>query len=474
MSTKIIPTVRIDRKPIHAGKEPGNKLTIEQLNQRLTVRNSNLEIIEELDRDIILCHCKKCNQYLERRRDRITYSYGCPICKGFVVVKGVNDLATTNPEIIKYLANKEDAYRYTRTTKQKIKVKCPDCGYERMISVGTLCRNGYCVCPCNKRNNTVVAGINDIPTLAPWMMEFIKDKDLAYKKSPCSHAKAICVCPICHKEKLMALSNLFMRGFICDYCDAGLSYPNRFLRVFLRELHLDSVDYEYTPDWINPRAYDSHFVYKGIEYIVEMDGKQHFQTTTWSSYEIQHKNDKYKEQMALKHGIKLIRINCSRSEFNYIRNSIYQSELKEIFDLDAIDWDKCRKRCISNLVKEVCEYWKSHADASIKELHEIFGVSTSTVSNYLKAGHEIGIINYSKEVQEHRRLNSSLRTIRKNRGLSGSAYDSENNMIFSYESCCEAEKKLNAYLGTNNHYVVQIGKAMKTNKLYKGLKFVKA
>ncbi len=71
----------------------------------------------------------------------------CPLCANKVVVKGINDIATTNPEMIKYLKNDDDAYKYSAQSNKKIKVKCPICGFTKDISICSLYYNGF---SCNK------------------------------------------------------------------------------------------------------------------------------------------------------------------------------------------------------------------------------------------------------------------------------------------------------------------------------------
>lgn len=52
---------------------------------------------------------------------------GCPYCSGVKVLKGFNDMWTTNPEIAVLLENPEDGYRYTAHSNQTLNWKCPDC-----------------------------------------------------------------------------------------------------------------------------------------------------------------------------------------------------------------------------------------------------------------------------------------------------------------------------------------------------------
>lgn len=61
---------------------------------------------------------------------------GCPVCVGKKVVIGINDIATTCKEMIPFLLNKEDAYKYTKTSSKKIMFKCIHCNhpFEKQIS----------------------------------------------------------------------------------------------------------------------------------------------------------------------------------------------------------------------------------------------------------------------------------------------------------------------------------------------------
>lgn len=48
--------------------------------------------------------------------------------------------------MIKYLVDKEDAYKYSIGTNKKIKMKCPYCGYEKELPINYIKKLGF---PCN-------------------------------------------------------------------------------------------------------------------------------------------------------------------------------------------------------------------------------------------------------------------------------------------------------------------------------------
>lgn len=56
---------------------------------------------------------------------------GCSCCAGTKVIKGVNDIGTTAPDLMIYLVDKEFGYTHTKTTNKSTLMKCPVCGYEK-------------------------------------------------------------------------------------------------------------------------------------------------------------------------------------------------------------------------------------------------------------------------------------------------------------------------------------------------------
>lgn len=93
------------------------------------------------------CKCLKDGyEYIILERD-FQKCKGCPVCAGKRVLIGCNDLATTNPEIIKFLLDKEDGHRYTKGSQKSIWIICPYCGYKKSMKVEELVYNGGLLCP---------------------------------------------------------------------------------------------------------------------------------------------------------------------------------------------------------------------------------------------------------------------------------------------------------------------------------------
>lgn len=62
------------------------------------------------------------------RESHLKDSVGCPVCKNKKVVVGVNDMWTTNPSLANLLYNKDDGYKYTKTSSKMVDWICPYCG----------------------------------------------------------------------------------------------------------------------------------------------------------------------------------------------------------------------------------------------------------------------------------------------------------------------------------------------------------
>ena len=95
------------------------------------------------------CRCLKDENTFIISECDLNRGRGCPLCANKVVIRGVNDIATTNPEMIKYLKNKEDAYRYTAQSNKRIEVQCPICGFVKTISICSFYSNGFSCDMCS-------------------------------------------------------------------------------------------------------------------------------------------------------------------------------------------------------------------------------------------------------------------------------------------------------------------------------------
>lgn len=94
----------------------------------------------------------KCNK--DHHEDWIVESsllkgVGCSLCSNQIVVPGINDIATTDPWMIPYLVDKEDAYKYTSKSSKKVKVICPDCSRIKYTLISRLQKRHSISCICS-------------------------------------------------------------------------------------------------------------------------------------------------------------------------------------------------------------------------------------------------------------------------------------------------------------------------------------
>ena len=264
---------------------------------------------------------------------------GCACCCGNsnIVVKGINDIATTNPELVKYFIDINDAYKYTYGSDKYVKLKCNICGFEKESK--------------------------------------INDK---------------------HRNK-----------FSCDRCSDGISYGEK---IMFNLLYLFDVDFisqysKFNSKWCQNYRYDFYFELNNEEFIIEINGLQHYEENKnfKKSLKNQQENDKNKYELAINNGIEpqnYIVIDCRYSELEFIKNNILHSRLNEIFDLNNINWIKICQDSEKSLVKEVCDYWHLHNEINnegltIKYLTKIFKLSNTTIRTYLKRGNVFDWCNYN-------------------------------------------------------------------------------
>ena len=375
------------------GEKNMKKRTIKELNEMLSEKGKSIRVVSETyDNKVVICHCLKCNQTYKRDRKGLYAKYaGCPVCKGVLVIKGYNDFLSKAPHLKKYLVNEEDGYTHTYSSTNKIKVKCPDCGTQREMIIWNLFKRGFS-CPCDGKLNygRVLKGVNDIATKEPWIADYLVDKSLAEKYCPHSTKYVDFKCPDCGTVIKRKIMHIHRNGFCCPQCSDGVSFPNKFGRFFIKQTPAENIEFEFKREWTNKRYFDIYFEYKGQRYFIEMDSGIHFKNAYFKTYEQVKENDDYKDELARKHGIKMIRIKCGNSEPEYIIENIKKSVLSEIFDLNKIDWGNCERHAMSSLIIDVCKEYNRNK-LLMQEIAKKYDLCYNTVCNYISKGKRLGL-----------------------------------------------------------------------------------
>lgn len=99
-----------------------------------------------INRKTYKCRCLIDKHEWFAPEDSLRNGHGCPVCSNTVIIKGVNDIATTDSDLVRFFANKEDAYKYSRKSMTIVKAKCPYCGFEKDMRVSELSRCGRVTC----------------------------------------------------------------------------------------------------------------------------------------------------------------------------------------------------------------------------------------------------------------------------------------------------------------------------------------
>lgn len=312
-------------------------------------------------------------------------------------------------------------------------------------------------------NKKVWIGYNDMWTTAPEIAKLLVNLEDGHKYTRCSGEKAYFKCPDCGDISFKTISKVYMNGLKCQKCSDGISYPNKFARAFLNQLPVENVIYEYSPKWANLSKYDNYFEYENKKYILEMDGIQHFKEMSmykWSLDDVINADNK-KNDMAYEHNICVIRVDCSISTMEHIRESINNSLLNTIFNLSNIDWKLCDEVAQKNIAKEVCCAYNTIQHNTVS-LGKMFGISRPTVDEYLKMGTTFGWCDYSPEVSN--KLNARKRS----RPIVSIGLDGTINHYFS--GCYSDINKIKDYYDIKN-IDIKIRKSCQIRKPYKGVNF---
>lgn len=314
------------------------KISDEEYKEILKSQNPNIFPIEEyVNSDTKILHkCKICNHEWRAEPGSIIHANrGCPICRGGTdtVVRGVNDMWTTNPELASLLANPDDGYKYTQGTSKKVLFKCNNCGaISKSLSIHKVKTRGFnCKCCSESRSfpNKIMYNL-----LSYLNIEFEDEKKF-------------------------------------DWCNFKVKNKNKF------------------------GIYDFYIPSKNI--IIEMDGRFHYEDNNLSeqSLSVSQIIDFEKDRLAKEQGIKVIRIDCYNSDIGYIKEHILKSELDNYFDLDDIDWDYCYYHTIPNHIKNIWADYNN--GDTITDLSRKYNKDYGTISKYLKIGNSLNVCTYTSD-----------------------------------------------------------------------------
>ena len=256
---------------------------------------------------------------------------GCRVCTNQRVVKGINDMWTTNPKLASLLADPNDGYKYTQCSTKKLNWRCPNC-------------------------NEIIYGIS--------VKQIYTNKKI--------------FCPHCSDG--ISYPNKFMMELLINLCvDFEREfYPKWFTEKRFYDFLVKTKSIKYIIEMDGGYGHGNKDTkYASKDQQVEIDNNKDFEAIK-RGYKVIRIDCNYLKQ---------------EDAFEYIKKNILNSELNNIFDMSNINWTKIQVQIESSNVKRACWLFNNKTKG-MKEIGEILGVAPTTVSRYLKRGRDIGLCDY--------------------------------------------------------------------------------
>lgn len=288
--------------------------------------------------------CPKGHPYSMVVNQRTKRGYGCPYCSGHRVLKGINDLATTNPDLAKewnYDKNIDlTPCDVTAGSRKKVWWLCEKGhAYEQLIIKRT--NRGYSCPYCS--GHKALRGFNDLATVNPRLAKEwhpTKNADLTpFDVTAGSGKRVWWVCPVGH-EYQATIHDRNSDDTQCPICNAKnqTSFPEQAILYYVKKLYPDAVN-RYKEIFEHSMELDVYI--PSIRLGIEFDG------AAWHNSAAQLKREKKKYTICQKRHITLIRIKENTDqEWNDVADVVYYipkvrtySELEGVIRaiLDSID-----------------------------------------------------------------------------------------------------------------------------------------
>lgn len=287
-----------------------------------------------------------------------------------------------------------DIYKMTKATNIRAWWYCPKCDDIYPQSIANKHRGSGCsIC-----NGKYVTRVNCIATTNPSIAKLMLNPQdsLSYTKN--SDMKVDWKCGDCGNIiKNRAIKDINRRGLSCSVCSDGVRFPEKVMSGLLAQLKVN-YNYDMSTKFSKDKRYD--FYLPDYNMIIETHGGQHyfegFKTIKGSrTLKEEQENDRYKYNLAIKNGIyKYIVIDSRYSELEWIKNSILNSELADVFDLTHIDWDVILLNSTkSNKIECLNMYLKGRRD--YKEMANELKVDYATIISWLNFWNKEGKCEYT-------------------------------------------------------------------------------
>lgn len=161
----------------------------------------------------VMWRCDKGHEWAAAVKSRTLIGAGCPVCSNRLIIAGINDIATTRPDLAAEMVDKELTHKLGAGSSKKVEWECEH-GHRWKATIVSRSKlgNGCPVCS----NQKVVAGVNDLATTHPDLAAQLVDQSLATKIVAGTDRKVLWRCERGHEWEASVASRKGGAG--CPYC----------------------------------------------------------------------------------------------------------------------------------------------------------------------------------------------------------------------------------------------------------------
>jgi len=132
---------------------------------------------------------------------------------------------------------------------------------------------------------------------------------------------------------------------------------------------------------------------------------QHYEENKlWGNLSDIQNNDKVKELLVINNNVNnYIILDCRKSEMEWIRHSVLNSELPQLLNFkdEDINWIQCDKYARTGITKKICEMWNNDVK-NISKIAKILKINKVTVTRHLNQGYRLGWTNYNGQEEKNK------------------------------------------------------------------------
>lgn len=150
---------------------------------------------------------------------------GCSVCNGKTVIPGVNDVATTHPDVATLMVNKDLRTRLTASSNKKVELWCGNPAHDHWNApLSNVARLGTRCPQCSGRR--AIPGVDDLATTHPALAAELVNQSLATTLKAGSNASVLWQCSMNHNHTWHAtIYSRTAKKTGCPYCSGRKIVP---------------------------------------------------------------------------------------------------------------------------------------------------------------------------------------------------------------------------------------------------------